>query len=491
MKKLFCIAFIVFLTSCEEEENNTTTIGNDLNEKIEEEIKHKPEITEGEIQEINTEVLIDSITASKLKKLDSSFTSTPFYLNVESKNYFIVSNAKKSNNTNFQKGAKYGISDDSLNIILPIIYDKIYNPNTTILHCFEIKKNGKIGLYNYLTNEVLDPMFNFIIPSKSEIGLVAYGFNDEGWFKIRSSFFNEKPILIEYFDPSKIEGLTYNSSEVAKFSFKHTYLKQDEPLYGNSTLVLPSYIEKLSLSDRTVYEDFISNQANVDFGTDEVKLDIYAKTNIKDKLVSYFVSFLETGLDARDYTSETEKLIVYNEVSKNTNSITIDKIERPSYFCPSKSLTFKNDSILEYKVNGRKYNYDDQLYDWQTRFNYYKITNEGEIIPLKSNRHFDCTKFVKIDATYFKGCFGKFMTEMDDEEYNVWMSEHLTIEDLDIMRNEIFAEYGYKFKSDKWRYISAIYSPNNTSKIKNGIRLDLKMSMINLLKSINIILKSF
>ena len=30
-------------------------------------------------------------------------------------------------------------------------------------------------------------------------------------------------------------------------------------------------------------------------------------------------------------------------------------------------------------------------------------------------------------------------------------SEHLTIEDLDLMRNEIYAIHGYTFKSKKWQ----------------------------------------
>lgn len=40
--------------------------------------------------------------------------------------------------------------------------------------------------------------------------------------------------------------------------------------------------------------------------------------------------------------------------------------------------------------------------------------------------------------------------EETEEVGNLWVSEHLTIEDLDLMRNEIYAEYGLKFKTEKW-----------------------------------------
>ena len=72
---------------------------------------------------------------------------------------------------------------------------------------------------------------------------------------------------------------------------------------------------------------------------------------------------------------------------------------------------------------------------------------------LTSDRIYDFTKFINIDQSYFKGCFVKNMEEGEssNEEYNIWQSDYLSIEDLDIMRNEIFAEYGYRFQSEKWQ----------------------------------------
>ena len=59
-----------------------------------------------------------------------------------------------------------------------------------------------------------------------------------------------------------------------------------------------------------------------------------------------------------------------------------------------------------------------------------------------------------MDESYFTGCFSTYRTpeEMEDgEDGNMWRYDHLTLEDLDLMRNEIYAEYGLKFKTEKWQ----------------------------------------
>ena len=47
---------------------------------------------------------------------------------------------------------------------------------------------------------------------------------------------------------------------------------------------------------------------------------------------------------------------------------------------------------------------------------------------------------------------GDFIKERSIEsDSNGVHFSHLDIQDLELMRNEIFADYGYKFKSEKWQ----------------------------------------
>ena len=56
-----------------------------------------------------------------------------------------------------------------------------------------------------------------------------------------------------------------------------------------------------------------------------------------------------------------------------------------------------------------------------------------------------------MDNSYFSGCFANHLDVPMDSDMNIKKTEHYTLEELDIMRNEIFADYGYKFKSPDWQ----------------------------------------
>ena len=92
----------------------------------------------------------------------------------------------------------------------------------------------------------------------------------------------------------------------------------------------------------------------------------------------------------------------------------------------------------------------------------YLISKGGAVKKLESNRYYDNTKFISLTDGYFSGCFSKYIWDTRDNYHhipgdgNMLLLDHLDVEDLDIMRNEIFAEYGYVFKTEKWQnYFSA------------------------------------
>ncbi len=82
-------------------------------------------------------------------------------------------------------------------------------------------------------------------------------------------------------------------------------------------------------------------------------------------------------------------------------------------------------------------------------YRYCSIKN-GEVMELPSNRSFAFTQYVAIDSTYFKGCWWR-KVEAEEPTNEMLSYNHLLPEDLDIMRNEIYADYGYRFQSPKWQ----------------------------------------
>ncbi|CAN0536461.1 unnamed protein product, partial [Scytosiphon promiscuus] len=119
-------------------------------------------------------------------------------------------------------------------------------------------------------------------------------------------------------------------------------------------------------------------------------------------------------------------------------------------YCGAQSVKFVNDQTIEvldliWEDEGF------ENYSQLNKYKYFRINEQGEINKLESDRFFDFTKFIELKEYHFRGCFAKTREGenlIGDE--NLIVTKHLSIEDLDIMRNEIFAEYGYIFKSEKW-----------------------------------------
>jgi YARHG domain len=100
-----------------------------------------------------------------------------------------------------------------------------------------------------------------------------------------------------------------------------------------------------------------------------------------------------------------------------------------------------------------KYQEDNAPIQLENAFTYKLINAEGTIQDLHCNRYYNFTKYLEIDDSYFGNCYATFIPEdsVTADNNNVWISEHLTSEDLDVMTNEIYAEYGLKFKTSKWQ----------------------------------------
>ena len=171
---------------------------------------------------------LDSTVRDNVKKLDQMFRTTPFYVRTNNRTYFITATKVLDYNLEWFNGTiKYGLADDSLNILLGQYYDKIYNPNLILENCFEIKQNDRVGLIDYESREVLNPQFNYILPSFRSPKKLAYGFKNNQWFEIRSS--NIKEIRPVQFDPTPIlKSLSFGIFSVGENMMFNSYYQYYE-----------------------------------------------------------------------------------------------------------------------------------------------------------------------------------------------------------------------------------------------------------------------
>ena len=111
------------------------------------------------------------------------------------------------------------------------------------------------------------------------------------------------------------------------------------------------------------------------------------------------------------------------------------------------------DTLLEIQQNSDNYNSESD-YDGP-KWKYFSIDNQGNLTELKSNRRYPFTKFVEMNEMH---PFVNYIIDVGFPGDNGEVPSHgilelhhgFTLYELDYMRNEIFADYGYKFKTDKW-----------------------------------------
>jgi hypothetical protein len=455
MYKLLCpFLFIPFLIACSGEKKEV---------KIPEKLPDSLSRSERPVKVVSDEPVaydrLDSSIQKYIVQLDSLFDKTPYYTKVNDQYIFYVCKGKwdrPSNGIFKNEEALMGVADQDLNIMLRPAYTKIYNPDATVHGYIEIEYKGKKGLFNYTDGKIIEPQFDLIFPSDNP-SYVAFGKTGNDHYGItpvsKEKYSGEIPTYIALGEKWNFDIKSKNLTLL--YDSYHIYYAGD-PNQGRGVVLTPSYFYHLGFIPEIV-ED-ISTADDVDFGVTSSEGHIVKTISITDKIFALITSFNEEGVDVRGWTINKNNLITVdsrNNVIGNQTFLTGPNIGYgPLCGGDGSGFHFLEGNLLEvFEVVNSSYS----KYDYMTGYSYYKIKENGEIENMKSNRVFDFTKFVVMDDSYFKGCFSKHRSadEMydddDDEVGNMWLYDHLTLEDLDLMRNEIYAEYGLKFKTEKWQ----------------------------------------
>ncbi len=467
-KSAFSLIIFLFIISCATEKNKQSDSSQNQKSGIDtsSSVGEKQDANNAQSDSVDFSKL-DTLIKNDLKILDEKYPWIPYYGKIDNKPFYISSNLKIEYFTELFSGlVKYGLINNSLLTVLDTVYDKISNPDLVLKDCFEISIGSKVGLYNYRTQEILQPQFDYILPSQDKVSEIAYGFKNDAFYSIKNSEMNKlmqqkidiAPILKSLnFDILSIgQRMMYNSNNV---------FYKDEIEKGMGVVIIPSYLTQFRFFKEVVYSDVIIPKQKIEstFGTSAASLKISFLQQIKSKITSFLVTIYEEGIDARDYAVTTQDLMIYNKDKGTINSIDLWYQGDGSSICDNYNYKFFGDTLVEVFSIQRGYKFEDNLYEFEPRYFYYQIKEDGKVLQLLSNRHFPFTKFVFIDDSYFYGCYAWNMDDSErDDDHNMWQSDHLSLEDLDLMRNEIFAEYGLIFKSDKWKkYFSekSWYSP--------------------------------
>lgn len=346
--------------------------------------------------------------------------------------------------------------------IIPVKYKKIYNPGGTVKGLIEVEDNNKLGLYDIEGNVVAEAKYDAIYPVDYSGAMAQVKLN--GKFGVikndgteafdETSFDNPDAFISPYI--SKV-SLTWkfdvNSKDILFLQPVDFKQYENDLVEGRGVVFTPSYLFELGFLPIKIERIVVEKET--DYGIAESKTKVTEVNSIWDGLLAAFTEYYEVGLDARGYETNKTNFVTMDSSGKVISKVEYYKPHMYAYPCGDKKDMFKTrfvDSSL-FEVMTYQYSYDtksqDTTYDTYPEYFYYWIDTTGEIHELSSNRRFAFTQFLVIDESYLKGCYAKHINY--DGENNANINEHLTIEDLEVMKNEIYADYGMVFTKPKWK----------------------------------------
>lgn len=381
-------------------------------------------------------------------KLQQQYDTVVFFTNVDKQVLFYVANGDwvypyRSDSAQYDSGNyKLGVVTAENKVIVPVEYTKIYNPGGTIPGVIEVERNGLRGMFR-VTGEMLIPAeFEGIYPTKASNAIAQvkkggkYGWLDnKGKVSFDASSHKDKTLFVSPIESSAVLGWQFKHPGTTSVLIDMTGNAE----YCDGVIVYPSFVRDLGLTK--VAHPWVLNDVNeMGMGMTDTEIKFEKLESLSDKLFGLVAFFMESGADARGYhTTKNDLLVVGNDMNavSHKENLTVDYHGQNPCGAFSPSYRMIDPSLYE-SQNGIGF------------YEYYKITLEGTVQQLKTNRLYNFTKYTKIDASYFNRCHFEELGYRQDKA-NVVLFQGLSSEDLDIMRNEIFAEYGFIFKTPKWK----------------------------------------
>lgn len=370
-------------------------------------------------------------------KLQEGRTCTHFFLQQQTPYYV----------TKSERGI--GLLSTAEKAILPLEYHKIYNPGLTHDGCVEVKKDGLVGLFHIASETLLPPQFEYIAPKNTSDHSSSFGFKNDSFFQIT---FKDKVFEMSnasYSQAQSLIGLDILVQDIGNSMVysASTAIYRGDGNEGNGIVFLPTYLEHFGIWPAEI-DQLIAPQLQafeIRFGRKTSRLKA-SKPSVLGEMTAFIVEQYEEFWDARSSIHQSGSIVTLN--SQTDEHQRLELINTTATYASTYSIEFVQNNLIQFRTEVDK---KGGYYDVETAYQYYQIDSTGSIAYLDLPRHFDLTHFVRLTDAYFQGFYGNYLSAEEHTYPTLRGQKHLSIHDLDVMRNEIYAEYGYRFKGEEWR----------------------------------------
>ncbi len=390
--------------------------------------------------------VITPIVKYKKKQIDSiaqqvygDFDTTLFYCQIENKVLFYVAKGELENSVYSidwkKKHLKLGLVNQNSKQIIPCEYDIIYNPGDLYKNLIVVEKNNTYNLFNIDGHKYFDEEVDALYPEYEYKDVICqfikngnYGYlATDGTIYTAIDLVTHKDLAQSPILNEKIKEWDSNKSKITDLF----YMK--DCCEDNSVFFSSPWFQEFMFNKTDV---LLSN--HIQLATEYFKLNngfshVIIANHTKEDDASDIMDFIQ-----RYFTVIDEK----------GNRIQQIYLPDEYYYKPDESnfhYRFIGDTLLEIQHEKQ----GDVTWD------YFKVASDGQVLPIKTQRQYSFTKYVVMTEEF---PFKKYIVE---EEYNdpdqiaayapYIVKSGFSLEEYQYMRNEIFATYGYKFKTEKWQ----------------------------------------
>lgn len=381
---------------------------------------------------------------ARAQALQQQYDSVIWYATYEGKNYFYVVNGRwvnyfENDNTirkNLNTGYTMGLVDEDGAVIVPVEYELIGTIGFDKPGVVEVKKNGMAGYYDIAERkQLINAAYDMIIPVNTlQANAFVRADSVYGWFdkayEYHAGFTSET-------EKAWINGFGFLPKELSLKSDQQSLCEIPGETYAGYGIVMPlSCYVKTGLFNEIVAG--ISTTAIPMRGwTDYVETKGTVFQQVTEGISALMTTITQRYLDGREEFYTSNRLVF---MSPSHDTLAVSNLSTESVI----HLKRVGESLIEIKAKpllGFDSEMDDTFEEYDIpEYTYFSL--ENGVIEKKSRRWFGFTQFVKIDSNYLMGEFHHYDLETDAEEQRTFLS----LSTLQVMRNEILADYGYRFK---------------------------------------------